>query len=106
MCGGRFTVETVSQIACQMIDRMEILHSIGYVHRDLNMRNFMVAEEDCMLLYLIDFGLAKRYIEPDQKQHIQRTAGRKFVGTVKFSSIASHEGYGIDAESNRTVSQG
>ena len=72
------------------------MHATGYLHRDINTRNIMVGEEDSSKLYLIDFGLAKGFLQQDSK-HVQRTSGQKFVGTVKFSSVASHEGYGTAA---------
>jgi len=91
-----FSACTVFQIAIQLLDRLQTLNSIGYVHRDINTSNIMVGEEDCTKLYLIDFGLAKPYLQVDSKVHIQRTGGRNFVGTAKFASISSHEGYGME----------
>lgn len=94
MCGRKFQAATVFRIAVQLIDRLEELHALGYLHRDINPRNIMVGEEDCSKLYLIDFGLAKSFLQPNSKEHIQRTSGHKFTGTVKFASVAAHEGYG------------
>jgi casein kinase 1 len=38
------------------------------------------------LLYLIDFGLSKRYIAPQTCQHNEEKKSRGVVGTIKFLS--------------------
>jgi serine/threonine protein kinase len=45
-------------------------------------------------IYIIDFGLAKPYMCQNTGSHIERKSGKSLVGTAKFASIASHEGYG------------
>ena len=49
----------------QMIDLIEKLHSLGYVHGDLKPENFMVGDYNNLLtlheLKLIDFGLCTRF---------------------------------------------
>lgn len=49
-------------IADQLISRIEFLHMKGFLHRDIKPNNFMTGaypKQDT--LYIIDFGLAKRY---------------------------------------------
>ncbi len=51
-------------IADQVITRLEYLHSLGWVHRDLKPDNLMTGIGDDnhkKMIYLIDFGLAKTY---------------------------------------------
>lgn len=48
-----------------MIQRLEFMHEVGYLHRDLKPENIMIGiGKKAHLVYLIDFGLAKRYICP------------------------------------------
>lgn len=50
-------------IGLQMLQRLESIHKFGYVHRDLKPANIMVGKNsrnEPALIYLIDFGLAKK----------------------------------------------
>jgi serine/threonine protein kinase len=50
--------------------------------------------QNSQIIYVIDFGLAKPYICQSTNSHIEKKSGKSLVGTAKFASIASHEGYG------------
>lgn len=45
------------------------------------------------LVFVIDFGLAKKYKDTKSGLHIQAKGGKSLVGTARYASIASHEGY-------------
>jgi serine/threonine protein kinase len=45
-----------------MIERVEYVHSKHFIHRDIKPDNFVIGlNENIDKIYLIDFGLAKRY---------------------------------------------
>ena len=91
-CNMKFTLKTVLMLASQMITRIEYLHSKGYVHRDIKPGNFVIGTgEKSHIIYLIDFGLAKHYIQKDGK-HIPYQDGVKFSGTARYGSISHHFG--------------
>lgn len=89
-----FSLATTLQIGIQIITRLEQIHRKGFVHRDIKANNFMTGcGEDKKTVYIIDFGLAKRYRDLKTGQHIPIKGGKSLVGTARYASIASHEGY-------------
>jgi serine/threonine protein kinase len=49
----------------QVLQRLEFMHDVGYLHRDLKPENIMIGNgKKANMVFLIDFGLAKRYICP------------------------------------------
>jgi serine/threonine protein kinase len=43
-------------------------------------------------LFIIDFGFAKRVIDPDSGEHIPLRDKQRFIGTPRYASIHAHEG--------------
>ena len=43
-------------------------------------------------MYMIDLGLAKRYIDRKDKTHIPYRDGKRMLGTIRYSSINTHLG--------------
>jgi serine/threonine protein kinase len=79
---------------CQL-DRIQYVHEHGYLHRDIKPDNFLMGctEETKGLVYIVDFGLSKRYRLPNG-EHVPWRGGKKLTGTPRFASLATHEGYG------------
>lgn len=50
-------------------------------------------KEKSKTIFVIDFGLAKRYKDNKTGQHIPMKSGKTLVGTARYASIASHCGY-------------
>ena len=90
-----FSIKTVSMIGYQMIQRIEYVHSKGYIHRDIKPGNFLVGKNlDCKKLYIIDFGLSKKYIDKLTGKHVLYKEGKGLTGTARYVSLNTH--YGID----------
>ena len=70
-CNRHFSLKTVCMLAKEMLLRLEYIHSKNYIHRDIKPDNFVLGlNEESNLIYLLDFGLSKRYRNPVTKAHI------------------------------------
>lgn len=79
----------VRHYAVKMIHLLEIFHGKGYVHRDLKPQNFCLHLKDKSEIFLIDYGLAKKYCV-DGKTHIPYSQKRSLKGTVRYASLNTH----------------
>lgn len=57
-----FTLCTSIRVSLQCLDAIEALHNAGMLHRDIKPANFAVGRgRDCKNVYVLDFGLVRRY---------------------------------------------
>lgn len=92
-CSRRFTMKTVLMLADQMVGRLEYLHSKNFIHRDIKPDNFIMGTgRHCNKLYVIDFGLAKKYRDSSTRIHIPYREDKNLTGTARYASINAHLG--------------
>ena len=92
-CNRQFSLKTLLQIADQMVTRIEYLHTNYYIHRDIKPENFVIGLGDrCNLIYVIDYGLCKKYMNHRTGDHIQYIEGKALTGTARYVSISTHIG--------------
>jgi serine/threonine protein kinase len=92
-CGRKFSLKTVLMLADQMISRIEYLHSKNYLHRDIKPDNFLIGlGSKANLVYLIDYGLVKKYRDPKTHQHIPYAEHKNLTGTARYASVNTHLG--------------
>jgi len=82
--------EDISRIAVQALDALEALHDKGWVHRDIKPENMML-DDRSFLVYLIDFGLAKKIIRDGV--HVPDTTRLGLLGTPRYCSVQVHQGH-------------
>ena len=82
----------ICMIAIQLLDRLEYIHSKYVIHRDLKPENIMVDLETKSIVYLIDFGMAKKYRSGKTKKHIKFSIPYRLTGTARYCSVNALRG--------------
>lgn len=92
-CGRKFSLKTVLMLADQMLARIKYLHSRSFIYRDMKPDNFLIGlGQNASLVYMIDYGLAKKYRDPKTHQHIPYRDKKSLTGTARYASINTHLG--------------
>ena len=91
--GHSFSYKTIFQIGYQLLERLECLHSKGYIHLDIKPENLLIGnDQNCDIIYLVDYGLCQKYIDPKTNKHIKYKTNMKGCGTTVYQSLFSHIG--------------
>lgn len=91
LCNRMFSVDTVAMLAIQMLQRVRNVHRHALIHRDQKPDNYCIGYESRRnVIYLIDFGLSKSFIE--NGRHIPYREHQPLTGTVRYCSINTHFG--------------
>ncbi len=96
----------ISAIGRQMLQRLKSVHVCGMLHRDVKPDNFLFARTPALdlsrrasqaqqpapvpLLYLIDFGMAKRIKDPIMDDAEKRLV--PLIGSPRYASVFAHRG--------------
>uniref|UniRef100_A0A7S1TDA3 non-specific serine/threonine protein kinase n=1 Tax=Compsopogon caeruleus TaxID=31354 RepID=A0A7S1TDA3_9RHOD len=92
-CHRKFSLKTVLMLAEQMIQRIEYIHSRSFLHRDIKPDNFLMGlGKEANIVYIIDFGLAKKYRDHKTFVHIPYRENKNLTGTARYASINTHLG--------------
>ena len=85
-------LKDILMIAIQVIERLEYLHSKYLLHRDIKPENFLIGYDDPYIIYLIDFGLCKKYRSNRTGSHIKFSVLKTTTGTPIYASVSIMKG--------------
>ncbi|GKV35739.1 hypothetical protein SLEP1_g43963 [Rubroshorea leprosula] len=92
-CRRKLSLKTVLMLADQMLNRIEFVHSKLFLHRDIKPDNFLMGlGQHVNGVYIIDFGLAKKYRDTTTQQHIPYRENKNLTGTARYASMNTHLG--------------
>jgi len=86
----RFDIPTTIKLALDMLTLLEDIHNKNVIHRDIKPNNFLVGGVDNSILYIVDFGLSKKFI--NHNKHINFNGEHSMIGTARYTSINVHIG--------------
>ncbi|KAE9468008.1 hypothetical protein C3L33_00150, partial [Rhododendron williamsianum] len=89
----KLSLKTVLMLADQMINRVEYFHCKSFLHRDIKPDNFLMGlGRRANQVYVIDFGLAKKFRDSTTHQHIPYRENKNLTGTARYASMNTHLG--------------
>jgi len=90
----KMSVRCVCNIGYQMVEILEYIHSKHIIHRDIKPDNFVVGRnEKRKYIYLLDFGLSKKYRSSKTLKHYPMEKSKNLTGTARYASVNALFGY-------------
>ena len=89
-----FSIKTTAMLGHQMINILKYIHDKHIIHRDVKPDNFVMGrKEHNGTLYIVDFGLAKKYRSSRTLRQLPLTKRKSLTGTARYASIHALQGY-------------
>lgn len=90
----KMSYKTVAMLGIQMINILQSIHDKHIIHRDIKPDNFVLGTKDkAKYIYILDFGLAKKYRSSRTLEHYPMIYKKKLTGTARYASINALKGF-------------
>ncbi|XP_076463587.1 serine/threonine-protein kinase VRK1-like [Babylonia areolata] len=92
----KFSEKTTFSIGLRMLDALEYIHDKGYCHADIKAANILLGynggKTDFSQVYLVDYGLAYRFLVDGAQRPYKADPKRAHDGTTEYASRDAHKG--------------
>ena len=89
----KMSIRCVCNIGYQMMEILEYIHNKHYIHRDIKPDNFVIGrKEKRKFIYILDFGLSKKYRSSKTLEHYKMVKHNHLTGTARYASINALNG--------------
>ena len=88
-------INDICLFAIQGLERLKYIHDKNIIHRDIKTDNFLIGRKDPDIIYLIDFGFAKKYRSSRAGKHIKFSKTGKLIGSMNYALCNAMKGYEI-----------
>ena len=86
-------MKTVLFFAIQMLNRLQVFHDHGYLHRDIKPESILIgAGKKAGIVHLSNFKHVKRFTCPNTGHHLKHLQNKGVFGNKRFLSLNAHVG--------------
>ena len=89
----KLSLKTISLLGIELIGILKFIHDKHFIHRDIKPDNFAIGYEDPCQIYILDFGLAKKYRSSKTLKQNPMIKHSRLTGTARYASINALKGY-------------
>ena len=89
----KLSLKTVCLLGIEMLKILKDIHDKHFIHRDIKPDNFAIGYSNPKTIYLLDFGLAKKYRSSKTLEQKPMMKNKKLTGTARYASINALKGY-------------
>ena len=90
---NKLSIKTICLLGIEIIPILKFIHDKHIIHRDIKPDNFAVGSEDPCQVYILDFGLAKKYRSSKTLKQNPMIKHSKLTGTARYASINALKGF-------------